>query len=164
MSDIIHISIIIQWSLSAWYSTLYYIPTYNQCDIIYMLSHSSLWTRPTVMITAKKYLLGDPFHWSLFPHNSNSLEISYFSNAYLTTVMAEKFCKYHESCAVVVRWLEIIGLVQDSLLTHWSYVFLTLTDRNVIVIWNLTEKSLVTQAPRFICVGLWSNLKCGMVE
>ena len=42
-----------------------------------------------------------PFHWRFFHRNSNSMEISFHSQLDSNTVIATKFCTWHDSCAVV---------------------------------------------------------------
>ena len=42
-----------------------------------------------------------PYHLGVFHRNSNSMEISFHSHLDSNTVIATKFCTWHDSCAVV---------------------------------------------------------------
>ena len=55
------------------------------------------------LISAGTDISRGPFHERFFHGNSNSMEISFCSHPSCSTVIAVKFCTWHDSCAVVAR-------------------------------------------------------------
>ena len=74
--------------------------------------------------------------------NSNSIEISFRSHLDSNTVIATKFCTWHDSCAVVACAKICCDLIASNVITRWSFHR----------IWNAGKKSLVKRAP------VWNGL------
>ena len=79
-----------------------------------------------------------PFHWRIFHRNSNSMEISFHSHLDSNTVIATKFCTWHDSCAVVA----CAKLCCDLMASNGI-----MARRSFHRIWIAGKKTLVKRAP-----------------
>ena len=79
-----------------------------------------------------------PFHKRLFHRNSNSTEISFHSHLDSNSVIATKFCTWHDSCAVVAFAKMCCDLMASNGIT---------ARRRFHRILFAGKKSLVTRAP-----------------
>ena len=79
-----------------------------------------------------------PYHKRLFHRNSNSTEISFHSHLDSNSVIATKFCTWHDSCAVVAFAKMCCDLMASNGIT---------ARRRFHRIWFAGKKSLVTRAP-----------------
>ena len=111
---------------------------------------------------------GPRFTNGFFHRNSNSMEISFHSHLDSNTVIATKFCTWHDSCAVVACAKICCDLMASNGIT---------ARRSFHRIWIAGKKSLVKRAPavitlntpnqyQYILCGLWAvycaNINCAL--